>query len=253
MTSIEADGNTVIAYDSTHALDDATDFYKDRMAAGGWGLDSDLVVAGTTANLDFARADERVNITITSVGAVDRVNVIITFASGTSFSTGSVEPTVVSVESTSAPTTEPTSSAPCEPGSGRDFSGESQLQPNYQGQDLQCANFAATELFQPNFSNANLFRAIFDDTEVQQGVFVGANLSGARFSLAELYGPNFASANLTGASFANVQMIDPDFSGANLTGAGLTSAAMAGAVWNNTICPDGQNSNDVGGTCEGHF
>jgi hypothetical protein len=267
MTVIEADGDTVVTYNSNRAFDDVVAFYKDRMAAGGWQLSSDLVVAGTTANLDFARADDGANITITSLGALGEINVVITYASGTSFSTGGVEPTTAPVEPTSAltteptsppaatpvPTAEPSSSTPCEPSSGRDSSGGSQLQPNYQGQDLQCANFAATELFQPNFSYANLFRAIFDDAEVHQGVFVGAYMGGVRFDLAELYGPDFTNVNLTGASFANVEMTDPNFSGANLGGANFTSVIMTGAVWDNTICPDGQNSNDVGGTCEGHF
>ena len=57
--------------------------------------------------------------------------------------------------------------------------------------------------------------------------------------------------------------MNSDLNGANLRGANFTDANLAGAqmseswlfdngdlvIWNNTICPDGTNSDDNGGTC----
>lgn len=36
---------------------------------------------------------------------------------------------------------------------------------------------------------------------------------------------------------------------ANLTGANLSGAYLSFATWNDTICPDGTNSNNDGDTC----
>jgi uncharacterized protein YjbI with pentapeptide repeats len=40
---------------------------------------------------------------------------------------------------------------------------------------------------------------------------------------------------------------------ANLSGADLTGATLTGVIWAHTICPDGTNSDDNGGTCVGHL
>jgi len=50
------------------------------------------------------------------------------------------------------------------------------------------------------------------------------------------------------------QTIDEDgatanLADANLTGADLTGAELAGVSWSDTTCPDGSNSDAVGGTC----
>src|SRR5262249_37419456 len=76
-----------------------------------------------------------------------------------------------------------------------------------------------------NFTHANLTNA----------VLTGADLSGGNFE-----NVNFTGANLTGAIFNN----------ANLKGAtGLATATLTNAVWAGTVCPNGKNSNAVGGTC----
>jgi hypothetical protein len=49
-----------------------------------------------------------------------------------------------------------------------------------------------------------------------------------------LVGCNFTDANLQGASFEHRQ-------------------SMSGSTWSNTICPDGTNSDNNGGTCMGHL
>ena len=43
-----------------------------------------------------------------------------------------------------------------------------------------------------------------------------------------------------------------DLSGADLSGANLSGAVLS-AIWNNTTCPDGTNSDDNGDTCENNL
>jgi hypothetical protein len=64
-----------------------------------------------------------------------------------------------------------------------------------------------------------------------------ARLSGAFLRDADLRGARLDGANLTRA---------------DLTGADLTGASLTGVVWGATTCPDGRNSDEVGGTCAGH-
>ncbi len=44
-----------------------------------------------------------------------------------------------------------------------------------------------------------------------------------------------------------------NLSGAILGGANLSGAELGAVIWNNTICPDGTNGDDNGGTCVGHL
>jgi hypothetical protein len=75
--------------------------------------------------------------------------------------------------------------------------------------------------------------------------------------------PPDPTVRLQGASLIGASLRDADLSGADLTGADLTNtdltgASLSGAIlnevhWQNTICPDGNNSDKVGGTCKGHL
>ncbi len=76
----------------------------------------------------------------------------------------------------------------------------------------------------------------------------GANLSGQWLNQCAMAATILRNTNLDGA----------DLDGANLTGADLRGASTLGAsftsaVWSNTVCPDGLNSNTVGNTCDGHL
>ncbi len=96
----------------------------------------------------------------------------------------------------------------------------------------------------------------------------GLDLSGQAMDRADLTGANFTGADLSNASLreatlARTLLIRANLSGADLTsanlaGADLTGARMGGAVvdgilWSSTTCPDGRNSNQLGGTCEGNL
>ena len=97
------------------------------------------------------------------------------------------------------------------------------------GAQLQnCQALSGADLSRASLSNANL---------------CGADMSWAGMSDADLSGADLTDAILTGANLAF----------ANLCGANLTNANLTDVFYSNTICPDCTNSNDNGGTCEGHL
>lgn len=80
--------------------------------------------------------------------------------------------------------------------------------------------------------------------------------------------PSLRNGNLTNADLRGANLRDADLTGANLTNANLDGADLQGAtidhvVWQNTVCPDGTNSDAVGrldksnvlqgATCDGHL
>lgn len=118
----------------------------------------------------------------------------------------------------------------CVPGTGGDFSGVDLPSRSFDGEDLRCADFTGADLSQPRFSNV----------DARGAIFVGAGMSQPRFD-----GFVGIGADFTDASFAQGSFVDSD-----LRGAVLTEASFAQTRFENTICPDGRNSDDVGGTCE---
>jgi len=51
----------------------------------------------------------------------------------------------------------------------------------------------------------------------------------------------------------NANMRGTNLTNANLAGANLQGANIKDAIWSNTICPDGTNSDANGGTCVKHL
>jgi hypothetical protein len=58
---------------------------------------------------------------------------------------------------------------------------------------------------------------------------------------------------LRDADLSGADLTAADFTNADLTGASLSGAILNDAHWKNTTCPDGANSDQVGGTCRGHL
>ncbi len=87
----------------------------------------------------------------------------------------------------------------------------------------------------------------------EQNNLFRANLEGAVLNGANLEEVNLTEANLVGANLSGAVLRFTDFSGADLSGADVSDADITGAVWSNTTCPDGTNSDDNGETCLGHF
>jgi uncharacterized protein YjbI with pentapeptide repeats len=57
-----------------------------------------------------------------------------------------------------------------------------------------------------------------------------------------------SSAYLTSVNLSNADLSNADLSNAVLVNANLTGATLGGVQWFNTICPDGTNSDNDGGT-----
>jgi uncharacterized protein YjbI with pentapeptide repeats len=110
---------------------------------------------------------------------------------------------------------------------------------NLSGFDLHGAVFATGRIASTNLSNANLQRANIDSEYA-----VGANFSNADLSCALLRSNSFNSVNLSNANLTNATLLGSK---------GMATATLTGAIWNNTICPDGTNSNNNGNTCVGHL
>jgi uncharacterized protein YjbI with pentapeptide repeats len=85
-----------------------------------------------------------------------------------------------------------------------------------------------------NWQGVNLSTALVRFGSLKDADFTGSNLQGTRFVDGTLEDCNFTDANLLGASFEDWQ-------------------SMSGSTWSNTICPDGTNSDNNGGTCVGHL
>jgi len=85
-----------------------------------------------------------------------------------------------------------------------------------------------------NWQGVNLSTALVRFVSLKDADFTGANLQDTRFVDGTLEDCNFTDANLPGASFEDWQ-------------------SMSGSTWSNTICPDGTNSDNNGGTCLGHL
>jgi uncharacterized protein YjbI with pentapeptide repeats len=114
------------------------------------------------------------------------------------------------------------------------------------------ANLYQAELSYESLTNADLTRANLLDAHLDGVTLAGATLTGVTSGgisgipaslptswylvFGYLVGPG---ANLTNANFTR----------ANLDGIDLTGAILTGVTWNDTICPDGTNSDNDGGTC----
>lgn len=109
------------------------------------------------------------------------------------------------------------------------------------GGNLTDIDFRGCRLDGAQFAGAALVHSRLDGVSAVGASFVGSQVGNVRFMGANLQGANFHGAFLEGA----------DLSDANLTGADVEMAALAGVVWNNTICPDGTNSDSHGNTCLG--
>jgi len=107
-----------------------------------------------------------------------------------------------------------------------------------------------------NFSGANFTNATFE-----------GGLDGAGVSATDFTNTNFQNANFTGAAFIvwpgapNFGTPWNQFKGGNFSGAQFVNANLNGvlfigsnfttATWNNTVCPDGTNSDSHSNTCVG--
>ena len=154
--------------------------------------------------------------------------------------------------------------------SGVNFSGQEFIQHRFAGEDLTGANFSQAEFAQPNFRGANLSCTDFSNAVLSQPNFSDATLKGAVLVGADLAQPNLTDTILADASLIDVGLsggiiqrtnfqranfdeaviVDVIFIDANLAEANLGGVSFVNVRWQNTICPDGTNSDNRGGTCQ---
>ncbi len=145
--------------------------------------------------------------------------------------------------------------------------------------DLRNTQFVDTTFNdQTNLTEADLKNARIGDANMSGVDFTQADLSRADLTLIDLTGAKLTSAVLSGTVLTNADLDDSDLTNSELTDANLEGANMervtldntnlTGATlrsaffrltdistvqWNDTVCPDGTNSNDHGNTCAGHL
>jgi uncharacterized protein YjbI with pentapeptide repeats len=98
------------------------------------------------------------------------------------------------------------------------------------------------------FVDANLANAVWRD-----GSAVGASFDGADLHRIDLRGTTVRAGSLVDADLRYARLDGVDFTNTDLTGANWRRATGLGsAIFSNTTCPDGTNSDANGGTCIGH-
>jgi uncharacterized protein YjbI with pentapeptide repeats len=91
--------------------------------------------------------------------------------------------------------------------------------------------------------------------ELLDGYLIGpdANLASADLNGANLNGDDLENTILSDALLSDANLSDVDLTNADLAGATLAGADVTNVIWSNTVCPDGTNSDDDGGTCAGNL
>lgn len=134
--------------------------------------------------------------------------------------------------------------------------------------DIHGSDLTGASLEDASLNRANLSWAILNGAGAQFAPFVDADLSnavwrdgfanGATFDGADLHRIDFRGTDLRSASFVGADLRYARLDGVDLTNADLTGAdwrrstGAGSAVYGNTTCPDGTNSDANGGTCVGH-
>lgn len=111
----------------------------------------------------------------------------------------------------------------------------------YVGKDFTNAVFTSCTFASVNFTDTNFHGAFM------AGQFTGSNFTNANLTDTDMTA-DFANSNFTNADLTNARVTL-----SNLTGADMTGAIVTGIIWSATFCPDGTNSDDNGGTCDGHL
>jgi len=136
------------------------------------------------------------------------------------------------------------------------------------GADLSYADLSNTSLYGMNLSNAWFYRTNLSSMDLSYADLSGAelahtDLSGADLSGADLSSVDLSDSDLSGADLSNTDLSNmfiqrSDFTGANLSGANLKGSQLKWSdlddvIWTGAFCPDGENADDNGGTCENNL
>jgi uncharacterized protein YjbI with pentapeptide repeats len=152
---------------------------------------------------------------------------------------------------------------------GSNLAGAKLAGADFQGADFVGANLAgATGGRTANVLIANLngldlrhvdFASFYGGPGLVGANFVGKELTNVEFREVDLSNADFSGATLDRVSFYDSDLRHADFSNATLRNVGLYEANsmdttnLSGVTWINVVCPDGTNSDTIGGTCDGHL
>ena len=117
------------------------------------------------------------------------------------------------------------------------------------GADLTGANLTGTNMAHAEMPGCILKNANLYGANLEQVNLGDSDLSYANLSYADLTGAILSDANLSNANLSNADLSNAYLGNANLTGADLSDADLYNVRWLFTICPDGTNSGNNGGTC----
>jgi uncharacterized protein YjbI with pentapeptide repeats len=137
---------------------------------------------------------------------------------------------------------------------GTTFTGAQFASANATGANFSFAYLDTAYLANAYFTNASFSGATITNTFLDHSTLNGANLSFANLTASNLGFSTFVGANLTSANLTNVFMNNStDLTNADLTGAVVVGSSWVNAIYSNTICPDGTNSNAHSNNCVGHL
>lgn len=115
--------------------------------------------------------------------------------------------------------------------------------------DLRQAQMMYAQIAYSTLAGSNLAGSDLRGVDGRGADLNGTDLTSATLMWSNLSWANLSNANLTSANLSGAMLAGVNFNGANLTGVDLTSADLTGVIWQNTICPDGTNSDFRGQTC----
>ena len=115
--------------------------------------------------------------------------------------------------------------------------------------DLRQAQMMYAQIAYSTLAGSNLANSDLRGVDGRGADLNGTDLTGATLMWSNLSWVNLSNANLTGANLSGAMLAGVNFNGANLTGVDLTGADLTGVIWQNTICPNGTNSDTRGQTC----
>ena len=113
----------------------------------------------------------------------------------------------------------------------------------FYGLDLKDVDLSGADLGQVELAHLDLKDVDLSGADLQDADVSDSDLSGADLSNADLSNMFIQRSDFTGA----------DLSGADLTGSQLKWADLEYVIWTGAFCPDGENADDNGGTCENNL
>ena len=123
---------------------------------------------------------------------------------------------------------------------------------DFTGSHLTGTSLIGAHMYSVNLTSATLTGADMTRAHLDDATLVSTNMDSSELTGATLTGANLSDAILTGANLTGANLAYAILNRANLTGATGTPLRWDVAIWNDTTCPNGTNSDTHGNTCVGY-